>query len=594
MQSMTEDQVRDLAGKILNLQNSEIALAGVWQITTFKQLWFESINKPDWRYLPKNKRDVTLILETKASKFSFTQGHRDELLRNCQIVSSQYDKVIGILYNGFEVKVFKNGEEVNTASDLQSKEYYFKLFLENKIDKQKIYTITKRINDSLHFEFGIKNLYHRMIFTACALVAARYGTFLAKGMNYATFHTSILSGLSKSLEDHTTQNRKLNLLLEVYAEIRMNITDNQQAIDNFIDSVLEISDLVNSEFWNGEDVMWIFFNEFNRYKKKSESGQVFTPDHITSLMYRLIEVNQHDVVLDAACGSGAFLVKAMANMIKESGGNNTEKAKNIKQKQLFWVEFDREIYALACANMLIHKDGKTNLEQLDTRTEEVAKWIASKSITKVLMNPPFENKYGCIPIVKNVLDHVKIGTKCAFILPDKKLEKTSASLMKRILAQHTLQKIIKLPEKTFDAGVTTSIFIFEAGLPQNEKDIFACYIQDDGLERVKNQGRQDVKEKRPEIEDMRVEIIKKQSGSETIQWIKPELTSLSYQLPKKEFEIYEEDFVKTVMDYYLFEQGIDAKTFEDNLLKKVLYSSEIERSDWKITISLDNNKKKDE
>lgn len=194
-------------------------------------------------------------METKASKFSFTQAHRDELLRNCQIVSSQYDKVIGILYNGVEVKVFKNGEEVNTASDLQSKEYYFKLFLENKIDKQKIYTITKRINDSLHFEFGIKNLYHRMIFTACALVAARYGTFLAKGMNYATFHTSILSGLSKSLEDHTTQNRKLNLLLEVYAEIRMNITDNQQAIDNFIDSVLEISDLVNSEFWNGEDVM---------------------------------------------------------------------------------------------------------------------------------------------------------------------------------------------------------------------------------------------------------------------------------------------------------------------------------------------------
>lgn len=284
----------------------------------------------------------------------------------------------------------------------------------------------------------------------------------------------------------------------------------------------------------------------------------------------------------------------MANMIKESGGNNTEKAKNIKQKQLFWVEFDREIYALACANMLIHKDGKTNLEQLDTRTEEVAKWIASKPITKVLMNPPFENKYGCIPIVKNVLDHVKIGTKCAFILPDKKLEKTSASLMKRILAQHTLQKIIKLPEKTFDAGVTTSIFIFEAGLPQNGKDIFACYIQDDGLERVKNQGRQDVKEKRPEIEDMRIEIIKKQSGSETIQWIKPELTSLSYQLPKKEFKIYEEDFVKTVMDYYLFEQGIDAKAFEDNLLKKVLYASEVERSGWKITISLDNNKKKDE
>jgi type I restriction-modification system DNA methylase subunit len=47
--------------------------------------------------------------------------------------------------------------------------------------------------------------------------------------------------------------------------------------------------------------MGIFFNEFNRYKSKSESGQVFTPDHITSLMYKLIEVNKDDYVLDQTC-----------------------------------------------------------------------------------------------------------------------------------------------------------------------------------------------------------------------------------------------------------------------------------------------------
>lgn len=73
--------------------------------------------------------------------------------------------------------------------------------------------------------------------------------------------------------------------------------------------------------------------------------------------------------------------------------------------------------------MLIHKDGKTNLEHLDTRYTEACDWIKSKPITKVLMNPPFESKYGCIDIVKNVLDNVKIGTDCAFILPDKNLKK---------------------------------------------------------------------------------------------------------------------------------------------------------------------------
>lgn len=47
-------------------------------------------------------------------------------------------------------------------------------------------------------------------------------------------------------------------------------------------------------------------------------------------MYRLIEVNQNDKVLDAACGSGAFLVKAMCNMMKEAGGINTKRPLKLK------------------------------------------------------------------------------------------------------------------------------------------------------------------------------------------------------------------------------------------------------------------------
>lgn len=116
--------------------------------------------------------------------------------------------------------------------------------------------------------------------------------------------------------------------------------------------------------------MGIFFTEFNRYKAKSESGQVFTPDHISSLMYKIINVNQNDYVLDAACGSGAFLVKSMCNMMEESGGNDTFKSKEIREKQLFGIEFDKEVYALAYANMLIHKNPIQNLEHLDTRSEE--------------------------------------------------------------------------------------------------------------------------------------------------------------------------------------------------------------------------------
>ena len=585
----TEDQVRDGAKTTLGFDKTEAKVQqGTGQITTFNQLGFKGIiDKPDGWYLPDDLNAPAIILETKSEAEDISlQKWADELEKNCNIVLTKYTQVVGILYNGADVRVFLNNSELSDAAPtLQDKTYYLSLFTKNAIDKQRIYNLTKKINDCLHIDFGIKNLYHRMIFTACALVGKRYGAILIKGMDFTLMKNSILSTLSKSLEDDRKQNLKLDILIEVYAEIKMNNTTNQEAINNFIEWVSEISDCVNSDYWNGEDVMGIFFNEFNRYKKKSESGQVFTPDHITSFMYRLINVNQNDRILDAACGSGAFLVKAMCNMIKESGGVNTKKASDIKKTQLFGIEFDREIFALACANMLIHKDGKTNLEQFDSRTQEACDWIRSKQITKVLMNPPFESKYGCLTIVGNVLKNVPEHTKCAFILPDKKLEKDKKG--PKLLKHSTLEKIIKLPEKVFSEGITTSIFIFEAGVPQNEKEIFACYIENDGLETVKNQGRQDIKDRWQAIEDEWIEIIRKQTGSDTIQWIKPS-EHLSYQMPEKAFEISDEDFTKTMMDYLMFKEGIDVKEFGEKLLTKVLYSSSVESKDDYVSIMLKN------
>ena len=566
----TEDEVRSIAERILGFDEVEDKVQqGVGQLTTFKQLGFsgkDTDRQPDGWYLPENSNDIAIVLDTMAE--------------NKKITTKSY-------------KVFKNKEEIETTKTLQHKQYYINLFKNNDIDKNEIYSLTKEINDLLHFQFGMKNLYHRMIFTACALVVERFGGNLEKikDNGFNVFRNKIYDTLSKSLQSHRQQNLKIEVLLEVYSEIKMNIPENQNYINSFIDNVIEISNSINSDNWNGEDVMGIFFNEFNRYKKKSENGQIFTPEHITSFMYDLLEVNHNDKVLDATCGSGGFLVKAMAKMLKEVGGVNTNEAEDIKKNKLYGIEFDREIFALACANMLIHKDGKSNLEQLDTREDNAWDWINSKEITKVLMNPPYERGYGCKKIVENVLDSVsgikkyiekeeneKKGKnylieyvkniKCAFILPDKKIEKE----MKSLLKHHTLEMIIKLPEKLFDVGVTTSIFVFEAGKPQNNKEIFACYIEDDGLERVKNQGRHDIKNKWNDIAKYWLNVIKKKKDEKynTHQWLNPE-EHLSYQVPKPEFELYEEDFIKTIFNYTMFENNIDTKELKEKYIEDNLY-----------------------
>lgn len=573
--------------------------AGVGQLTTFNQLGFKGkLDKPDGWYLPANKSDTAVVLETKASKIALGATQAKELLKNIRIMNAKYEHVVGILYNGESTRVFKNGEEYKEkgSEKLHNIAYYTALFNVDHIDKQRIYELTARINNCLHFEFGIRNLYHRMIFTACALVAKRYDATMVSGMDYSEFHNAILNCLNKELLRDKHQNQKLGLLADVFSEIRMNLNVNSEdekeqehvkdLISIFIDWVTEISDCLNSDAWRGEDVMGIFFNEFNRYKKKSESGQVFTPEHITDFMYKILEVNQNDRVLDATCGSGGFLVKAMANMIDEAGGVNTEKAKEIKQNQLFGIEFDREIYALACANMLIHKDGKTNLEQLDARSEEAGKWISSQNITKVLMNPPFERKYGCMDIVENVLDNVPPHTPCAFIMPDKKLEKTGKKQKERILKKHRLKKVIKLPEDLFfGIGITASIFVFEAGVPQDDKEFFACYMKSDGLATVKNKGRHDVYGKWAAIEKHWVEVIERQSDEDTCQWMDP-AKHLSYQMPQKPFEIFEEDFRKTAMDYLMFQQDIDSKALGEKLLEMTLYSSRVNADGETVTVTM--------
>lgn len=578
-----EDKVRNDAVVILGFNDEEVGVQqGAGQITTFNELGFSGVSdKPDGWYLPDDRMSVAIIFEAKAERVDISkQKWVDELIKNVRIANTKYSKVVGILYNGAEIRVFKNEEEVTSpAATLQHKSYYISLFTGKKIDKKKIYSLTKQINDCLHTEFGLKNLNHRMIFTACALVAKRYGALLHVGMNFQTLKQSILSTLSNEIQADVQQNLKLQYLTKVYDGIEVNNENNQEAIDNFIKWVEEISKCVNSDNWNGEDVMGIFFNEFNRYKKKSESGQIFTPDHITSFMYRLIDVHKTDRVLDATCGSGAFLVKAMCNMIKEAGGINTQEARQIKGQQLYGIENDKDIYALACANMLIHKDGKTNLEFLDSRSTEAGEWIKSKDITKVLMNPPYERKYGCLKIVENVLNSVPEGTKCAFILPDKKLEKdfTDSRFGNKLLKKNRLTTIIKLPENLFfGVGVTTSIFVFIAGQPQAGRDIIGYYIEEDGLVTVKNQGRQDIYERWQEKEDYWVKSI--QNGTDdlynTRQIIHPS-EHLSYQMPEKPFEIYEEDFIKTMTDYEFFRQGIDVKAFNDKLLQTIMYSSSV-------------------
>lgn len=178
---MTEDEVRDHAGKLLGFDNVDPndARAGVGQITTLKSLGFTGKGislKPDGWYLPRDRGLVAIVLETKAQDSMPIDSPKlkGQVEKYCDVVRTRYDSVIGIVYDGERTRAYVSGEPLDVPDELQSRDYYVDRLLEKPINKSRIYELTMRINNSLHGDFGIKNLYHRMIFTACALVARRY------------------------------------------------------------------------------------------------------------------------------------------------------------------------------------------------------------------------------------------------------------------------------------------------------------------------------------------------------------------------------------------------------------------------------------
>lgn len=83
---LTEDEVRDNAKKILGFDSIEQNIQqGTGQLTTFNQLGITGVNdKPDGWYMPDNKNDVAILLETKTAMKILAQ--KNVLMKSKKIV----------------------------------------------------------------------------------------------------------------------------------------------------------------------------------------------------------------------------------------------------------------------------------------------------------------------------------------------------------------------------------------------------------------------------------------------------------------------------------------------------------------------------
>jgi type I restriction enzyme M protein len=244
------------------------------------------------------------------------------------------------------------------------------------------------------------------------------------------------------------------------------------------------------------DIMAEMYSTFLKYALSDGAslGKVLTPPYITTLMAKILEVNKDSKVMDLATGSAAFLVASMALMIDDANnefGKNTdaalEKIVRIKNEQLLGIEVDAKMYTLAATNMILRGDGSSLVYKADT-------FKTSKELYKefnadiLLLNPPFSYVENGMPFFLFGLNNMRKGSKGAVIIQDSAGSGRAIETNKKILAKHKMIASIKMPADLFEpnAGVQTSIYIFEVGTPHNFKKDIVKFIdfRNDGYKRT--------------------------------------------------------------------------------------------------------------
>lgn len=334
-----------------------------------------------------------------------------------------------------------------------------------------------------------------------------------------------------------------------------------------------------------EDFIGRFYAEFMSYSGGDGQtlGIILTPRHITDLMCDLVDVRADDVVLDPTCGTAGFLIAAMHRML--SMADSDAQRKSIKKRQLHGFELQSNMFAVAAANMILRRDGNSNLQCTDFLKLNPAQ-TQMKGATVGLMNPPYsQGKKTADPeqcelsFIEHLLDSLTVGARAAVIVPQSSMTgktKAEQAFKTSIMKHHTLEGVITCNTDTFyRVGVNPVIAVFTAHEP-HPKDKVCKFIdfRDDGYETRAHVGLVEggsAKDKRQHLLDVwfgRVEEAPSKFCVEsTVQPDDEWLHSFYYfndEIPT------DADFEKSIGDYltfefsmvmqnreYLFERGAD-------------------------------------
>jgi len=550
--------------------------------------------RPDFIITSSKHPNFIIVVECKAdvskqeseSKDSYKDYAIDGALFYASFLSREYD-VLAIGFSGEKDSLFSLGHFIQ----LNKEKNYHKLFPENELlsldtyyegilhsefkfnqDYSKLLDFTKEVNETLQGK-KIKESKRGLLISGI-MIALKNERFKAMFKNYETtdlIASNMYASICAELDKSDVPDRNKTSLKAGYEFIKTNTSINNPSKDGkkfLVDLINDCDDRINGFMVTHKyiDTVSQFYIEFLRYANNDKGlGIVLTPPHITDLFVELAGVNKDSVVIDNCAGTGGFLVSAMKKMLEDAKGD-ISKEDDIKNKQLVGIEFDDDIYTLLISNMIVHRDGRTNIK-MGSCFEHDAEAIKNEFHPTVgLLNPPYKNKGKGIEELEFVLNNLSMlerGGQCVAIMPISCVNDVtgpSCILKSKILEHNTLEAVLSLPEELFvnsKVNTVTCAVVITAGIPhpENKKTWFG-YCRNDGFVKKKNKGRIDANHTWQTIKKQWVDAY---VNREVI----PEFSVMQHVTPQMEWcaEAYletdydrltVEDYMDTVKNFFLF------------------------------------------
>lgn len=267
------------------------------------------------------------------------------------------------------------------------------------------------------------------------------------------------------LGDTKERNTILKNLIEDFSDTRLDLRP----------SMLEGNDVIGDAY---EYLISHFASDAGK-----KGGEFYTPSEVSTLLAKLVEPKEGEMIYDPTCGSGSLLIKAS----KEIGSKNF---------RLYGQEKNGQTQALCKMNMFLHEINDAVIEWGDTiRNPLHLQDNLLKTFDVVVANPPFSlDKWGAdfaendpfmrfnhyevppkskgdyafvIHMIKSLNEHGRMGV----VLPHGVLFRGSSEgkIRQKLIEQNLLDAIIGLPANLFfGTGIPAAILVFKKNRANND------------------------------------------------------------------------------------------------------------------------------